>query len=114
LVKNYSWSRLNISEAKVCSGNRVLIFFPNIVRLALYPTFQCPTVFLHFIVIVVTARYWCNINLSRGIFVTERTGTPFRKLFSEGRKPERRSGTFFPCHWYNEVRRVLLSNRSSF
>jgi hypothetical protein len=34
--------------------------------------------------------------------------------FSEGRKPERRSGNFFSCHRYNEVRRVLLSYRSSF
>jgi hypothetical protein len=36
------------------------------------------------------------------------------EALSQERKPERRSGTFFSCHRYNEVRRVLLSYRSSF
>jgi hypothetical protein len=38
----------------------------------------------------------CCIRLiSRSIFVTEHAETSFQKLFSEGRKPERRSRTFF-------------------
>jgi hypothetical protein len=37
--------------------------------------------------------YRQTVNI-RGILVTERAGTPFRKLILEGRKPEWRSGTF--------------------
>jgi hypothetical protein len=46
-------------------------------------------------------------EMFRGIFVSELCPG---SSFSEGRKPE----TFFPCHRHNEVRRILLSYRSSF
>jgi hypothetical protein len=48
------------------------------------------------------------ISVKAGVFfVTERRSG---SSFSEGRKPE----PLFSCHRYNEVRRVLLSYRSSF
>jgi hypothetical protein len=49
--------------------------------------------------------------LGRGIFVTERrSGALSQKDASRNGVPE----LFFSCHRYNEVRRVLLSCRSSF
>jgi hypothetical protein len=55
-----------------------------------------------------------NITISRGIFVTERAGMPFRKLFLRRMQAGTAFCNFFPCHRYNEVRRVLLSYRSSY
>jgi hypothetical protein len=71
---------------------------------------RLPPLWVHCMQVV--QRRHINIIITRGISVTKRAGTPFRRLLEE-RKLERRSGTF-SCHMFHEVRRVLRSNRPSF
>jgi hypothetical protein len=103
------WNLHNILEyVFACS----VVFIYNCLYFVTYSTFCCHSDYLMYPWNTGVCLYVCMFSC--GVLWRNAPGRRSRSCFSEGRKLERSSRNPFSWHRFFEVRRVLLSYRTSF